>query len=133
MSVAPLPSPLHPSLGLDDVLSDGWSLLQGSRAGSLPQAAPGESPPAHSEAPHGIPPPSREPGAFRSNSLHLLPALPQGQITGLRGTRVFVLICISATEVGRTPRRCRLQFDIHLLNNLQNKFNQWIRYCLIEM
>lgn len=133
MLVAPLPSPLRSSLGLDDLLNDGWSRLQGGRAGGIPQAAPGESPPGHSEVPHGILPPSRQPGAFRSNSPHLFPALPQGQITGLRGTWAFVLICISATEVGWTPRRCRLQFYIHLLNNLQNKFNQWVRYWCIEM
>lgn len=133
MLVVPLPSPLRPSLGLVDLLNDGWSRLQGGHAGGLPQAAPGESPPGHTEVPHGIPPPSREPGAFRSNSPHLFPALPLGQITRLRGAWAFVLICISATEVGRIPRRWRFQFDIHLLHNLQNKFNQWVRYWHVEM
>lgn len=104
-------------------------------------ALPGASPRQHQgrahlatpKMPHGIPPPSREPGAFRNNSPHLFPALPQGQITRLRGAWAFVLICISATEVGQDPRQCRFQFDIHLLNNLQNKFKQWVRYRCIEM
>lgn len=101
----PLPSHLCPSGGLDDLLSNGWSRLQGGRAGGLPRAASGESPPGHAEVPHSIPPSSREPGAFRSNSPHPLPALPQGQIARLRGARALLLICISAAEVGLTPRR----------------------------
>lgn len=103
----PLPSPLRPSCGLDDLLINGWSCPQGGCAGGLPQAAPRESPPGRAEVPHSILRSSREPGAFGSNSLHLLPALPQGQISRPRGARALVLICISAAEVGLTPRRCR--------------------------